>query len=1532
MSNLDLEISYSAVSGKNIPSSKTIKSVRTILKKDPSAAKAKKKLTQLTKNDLVYVSKVFYPENKGFDQSFEKLGKNDLLNFLIKSHRLDAKQKKALGKNKKEIISNLSRNVKKVGKITTKAKKTRILKAAEKGVVIKPKTLRPKKLKPKKVEKKPKRKEIEIDMSIVDKMMKQEAEDNFVTSDGKFELTHYEPHFAGHSSLVVRYHSDLKSLEEDEIITQFQKDINENMKEITKQFRYSLLLPDSDLYSVTYFVFMILNTFNGETRHITLTGEDVKKDFLETYKLLKKGEFQRANGTKSDSVPKGSVLDLSEFQIKYKKGVLNTKKKYGNKIYHVSDYFNLDLLINYDKNTNNCVRIVLSQMFKDQPESEYVEEDGKFKLSVIKEKNLENIKCLQEFLKTEGFDFMFVDDYFRPTFKACKCLGLVKTKMFLDRTKKIYDAEMLKFEIKLDAKWVLYLNKNHIALTDTRIVHFYIDDDTGIQYKNFGGVLYKVCQKKIEQYWKTPDVVVEKKKILKASLEKHLAMQDPDFIKEVYSKKDKLLFRYIFFDFEGVVDFKTNSVTRAYSCSYLTVTTEKTIDAFIDYDLKKVKQWESKRRLGVVYKRFLLGYDCASILADEIIKCKTPNTFTYLIGFNSQNYDNFIIYNALKEKVSDRLSIPFYSGSSMLNFSYAGRTRCFDVCRFTQGRLADICNSFKINMQKLHVNHFIPQHLYDISPEHLINELKKNKVLEDYNNRDVEVLIPLCAKLDKSFKEIIKEGANVFDKKKRRQSILDFLTLPGFVYHIQKSHMGKMKKKPKTIFQSCKRNVETTEKYYDLFMKYKTGGRVQLFGSKPVKHEKCESVDIKSSYPNVMLTGDYYYPVGDFKEIANNKVDLFLAKKPKGIYFLQCDIDESKLKYKILCKKGEFVNDWEHDGKHKDVFISKYEKEKLEKLGAKLTNFKNCIYYKDTILGTDLFTPLVDFMLKKGEQDNFKSSKIDSEKSKYNGAMREMCKLVLNSLSGKFIEKLHLNKFFEMTESEYYLMETELQTTNANIITFNKQNGKAIVETVGNKINNLGSISFCQIGFLIYVYSKYYLYEQFADLEPIYCDTDSIKCKTSNFLKWEAKNKRKTIPHNNKIEALVPQYKTEKFVNGSLFGAYENENGQHSRTKINYFLDKKMYLTVFNDGKTKMTFKGVGKNDRPLLSYLKNKDSTKIKVLVDKSKLFLLEKNIIDSEKTFELMNEEIDYSKIEYVEQEFELLSIGADKLNMIYSISKPLGEMCEEVFEKLYQTGEHYFLTNSFRRSIKNTVKHNDFKNKESQNRKFNNIICGVSVKKIVVKNHANRIKIDGEKNKEVVSRISNKEEIVTALKKVKKIDLFCIGKKNDLIHNCRLLIPNRTEKDFFGIETDMIYLTGSNNIPVFIYEAVYREEGTKRIKYYRCYILQMVELHADITEKWNELMKDFKPNGTDFNCFDHYDMVNVFRELMPFIEKKIKSKYFKRNIITFVEKRNYCDKLLTQCFKNIDACAEKNRFWPPCVSLNFFGECESLSANEY
>lgn len=152
-------------------------------------------------------------------------------------------------------------------------------------------------------------------------------------------------------------------------------------------------------------------------------------------------------------------------------------------------------------------------------------------------------------------------------------------------------------------------------------------------------------------------------------------------------------------------------------------------------------------------------------------------------------------------------------------------------------------------------------------------------------------------------------------------------------------------------------------------------------------------VDVVSLYPSVMMDPNSKFPIGDCRFVFKQNLENF------GFYQIECQ--QRSDKPNILPKRNyedpTQPLDWKC--KTKEIFFcTTVDIEVLRKAG----NYVKVISgyeFESFITGDKLFNCLNVFKNEKIKQDCYKS--IDSPK--YNVAMREVCKLYLNSLSGKVI-------------------------------------------------------------------------------------------------------------------------------------------------------------------------------------------------------------------------------------------------------------------------------------------------------------------------------------------------------------------------------------------------------------------------------------------------------------------------------------------------------------------------------------------------
>jgi len=235
-----------------------------------------------------------------------------------------------------------------------------------------------------------------------------------------------------------------------------------------------------------------------------------------------------------------------------------------------------------------------------------------------------------------------------------------------------------------------------------------------------------------------------------------------------------------------------------------------------------------------------------------------------------------------------------------------------------------------------------------------------NKIKE-YNIMDVKTLSELFFKTKKEIKRLCDVNLE------------NHITLASMSYDI----FIKLNKKNKVPSHS------SIEKYYIRSSVY--GGRAQVFNRGEYNKEQLCCIDCVSLYPYVMLNNKF--PLG------KSKVTEEYIKNSTGVYEIniknlpEINIIPLRSKYKVL--------DW----KKKEIkcIVTSEDLETLMKYKCDIEIIKGMYWEKDTkTLFKSYFEPIVK---EKTKQDKAKGTE------KYNPAVREICKLLMNSLSGKLIQR-----------------------------------------------------------------------------------------------------------------------------------------------------------------------------------------------------------------------------------------------------------------------------------------------------------------------------------------------------------------------------------------------------------------------------------------------------------------------------------------------------------------------------------------------
>lgn len=636
--------------------------------------------------------------------------------------------------------------------------------------------------------------------------------------------------------------------------------------------------------------------------------------------------------------------------------------------------------------------------------------------------------------------------------------------------------------------------------------------------------------------------------------------KDHNFIKRTITYT-----RYLMIDYETVIDFKNENINTPYSLALF----DANDDILIELDRHdKEKNTKEINKIIEENTKFFYG----SNVSEQLLKYmqQSIDTVYKIITYNGSNFDNLIFYNDLVKLNYENITKIFFMGNTLLNFTMAGRHDFFDLRKHLTGSLKKNCENFKINcVSKIDFSHDKAQELYDNGE--LINYIETNDEIKKYNIYDVVSLGLLFHRY--------RDGLSQIESLKQYTSNLTkYKTIGGLIMRVFKDHTKANNIETPILNDSKDEEInKRLHKYYDSMINDKVAGRVELFNGVQKVTNKLYSMDVCSLYPYVMSVSNVYYPTGEIIEIEKYE------DKPEGLIgFFYCDIDQSYLINNDLAlmypKKTKIENEWDTKEIIKNIFISSITIESME-LNKVIVTKHNGIYFTEKIESYKMFEPLLHIMNEKNKQDIYKKSNDKKQRSLYNESIREVCKLLSNSLSGKLIEGLHLDKT-EIITNRYDAYFNNYK--DVNFITMSRKN--LIISHKKDKAKCMTKSKPVYIGVLIYDYARDYMYnniiKHISRKNKFYTDTDSLKINEEGFKEWMKATGDKIVPHWKAVEKYDIKFKTHKIYEEKtkVYGSFENEYKESNN--LHYFMAKKSYLSLStNNDFLKMSLKGIGKRD-----------------------------------------------------------------------------------------------------------------------------------------------------------------------------------------------------------------------------------------------------------------------------------------------------------------------------------------------------------------
>jgi hypothetical protein len=567
-------------------------------------------------------------------------------------------------------------------------------------------------------------------------------------------------------------------------------------------------------------------------------------------------------------------------------------------------------------------------------------------------------------------------------------------------------------------------------------------------------------------------------------------------------------------------------------------------------------------------------------LRGKIIEILNDKNFDYqIISFNGANYDFHILKKMMIEgKIKETM---FMADSSILCGQIMYRHDILDVRKISGGSLDKCCTDYKIFNRKAKdlVSHDEIQNKFNSMNsvdfyDWVLNENSNKR----YNDLDVVSLLVLYGKLNEVFSTTIKK-----DILWQSKCTISGISKEIFDYTVNSKKI-QLSGLPQELYYKIKEDIPA--------------GRVQC-NTISVSTGEWNCPDACSLYPYVCQLMPVYFPCG--KIIST---DVYVEDK-LGFYI--CDIDQSNLAIdkKIYCNKTKIENDWRYTDILENKCIDTPKIDLLRKYGCNVKIHRGW-YFTDKVANYELFEEFTNFRNIKDAED----AKCGNER---NGALREMMKAMMNCITGKLFQSIYEKTTVSITLKQWNEgkkisnNEREVRISNKVVnATFLYSVGEKVNVEVNSNIEKELEKSRIYIGAYIYSYSQIHMYESvLSKVNFDNTDTDSCHMSSSEFNKWLEYATTTNVPIWSHMNIKHPLYSEDS----KIFGSFECElqkykyNGKEIdlRRSTRYIAGKKMYMYI-NDNGYKMTFKGIGKNDKIVSTVIddkvKNEESFKSDQLI----------------------------------------------------------------------------------------------------------------------------------------------------------------------------------------------------------------------------------------------------------------------------------------------------------------------------------------------
>lgn len=527
-----------------------------------------------------------------------------------------------------------------------------------------------------------------------------------------------------------------------------------------------------------------------------------------------------------------------------------------------------------------------------------------------------------------------------------------------------------------------------------------------------------------------------------------------------------------------------------------------------------------------------------------------PHDVRYtLVSFNGMRFDNFILAKGLlnREKLTD-----VFACESGLRDVRMGRHATLDLANIiTAMSLKGACDGFKTSPKKVDgFNHMLIQKEYENGTlgKWFINNTAK---MVEYLEGDVLSTASLFMKLKNALKEIA-PYVNIYGSTKT------FKTAGSIAWRM----IQELVKVP----NACKH-----EKNDARIRKAIVGGRVQVYGGKRQAYmdAKLKMVDFKSLYPTVMAAIQGVRDIFTRKDLTNamwgaypdiNSTPKFVdTYMPGYVGLYECTIHSQPSPAVIPQRIADKPLNWTPTESF-DATITQCDYELIIKGGGSV-DVHSGIIWQDTKVG--IFEPFISKLAAiKDQQDIYKNAK----DAKFNPALRELAKLLMNSASGKCAQRnFDTTSYLAKGNVEQVRVFDKLRSGTQEIVPLSGDTVIIYGIKPEDEIYSEKRAKPSILAVLIYSYSRSLVYATLCQHNIMYSDTDS-----GLFLEEDYNALMEELPELN-----------PKMHGGARLGDLEEELGEYTTCNA-YLVEPKEYAVIPRDATGKITknaklkSKGVG--------------------------------------------------------------------------------------------------------------------------------------------------------------------------------------------------------------------------------------------------------------------------------------------------------------------------------------------------------------------